>query len=284
MSVAVALAAAAAALGVLAAWDALQAIDAGAVASRGRALVRPLVLAGRTGREPTPAERLRLAALGVLVLFAAGWLVAGPVAALLLAVAGPWATTAAARRRRARWRSRVAGGAGAVARALADALAAGHSIRGAVAEAASGGAVPGAAGAELRTAAGALAVGEPTVDVLRGLARRADDPSYDTIVAAVLLQRDAGGDLAGLLRSVAGALEDAARARADARAATAQARFTAWLVAGLPVAALGFAELASPGYLLDLLGEPIAAMLVAAAAVLELVALVAVRRIAAPAP
>lgn len=281
MSLAVALAGAAAVAGVTAAWEALHAVDPAALAARGRAAVRPLVLAGRTGREPTPAERLRLALLGVLALAAAGWLVAGPLAALGLAVVAPWATAAAARWHRGRWRARLAEGAGAVARALADALAAGHSIRGAVAE---GGAVPGAAGRELGTAAGALAMGERTEDVLRALARRAADPAYDTIVAAVLLQREAGGDLAALLRSTAGALEQAARARADARAATAQARFTAWLVAGLPVAALGCAELARPGYLLELVEQPIAALLVGAAVVLEVIALVVVRRIAVMAP
>ena len=116
--------------------------------------------------------------------------------------------------------------------------------------------------------------------VLRELARRAGDPAYDTIVAAVLLQRDAGGDLAALLRASAGALEQGARARADARAATAQARFTAWLVAALPLAALGLAELASPGYLLDLLGEPIPALLVGGALALEVLAIVLVRRVA----
>jgi tight adherence protein B len=167
-----------------------------------------------------------------------------------------------------------------VARGLADALAAGHSIRGSVTEAAHAAGIPGPAGGELRSAAAALAVGERTEVVLRDFARRAEDPAYDTIVAAILLQRDAGGDLAGLLRATAGALELSARARADARSATAQARFTAWLVAALPLLALGFAELASPGYLLDLLGEPIPALLVGGALALELLAVVLVRRIA----
>lgn len=280
MTPAVLLAAGAAAAGVLAAWEALQSLDAAAVVARARHTLRPIVLAGKSGREPTPPERLRLAILGALSLFAGGWLVAGPVVGLLAAVLAPWGTAAVARWRRARWRARLADGAAAVARALADALAAGHSIRGAISEAAHAAGIPGPAGRELRAAAGALAVGERTEVVLRELARRAADPAYDTIVAAVLLQRDAGGDLAALLRATAGALEQGARARADARAATAQARFTAWLVAALPLAALGLAELASPGYLLDLLGEPIPALLVGAALVLEVVAIVLVRRVA----
>jgi tight adherence protein B len=263
-----------------AAWETLHALDRAAAARLLREWLAPLVRAGRDGRAPTAPERLRLTALGALVLLAAGWLVAGAFAGVALAVLAPWATAGAARWRRARWRAQLADGAAPVARALGDALGAGHSIRGAITEAAAAAGIPGPAGDELRAAAAELAVGERTEDVLRALARRARDPAYDTIVAAILLQRDAGGDLAGLLRQTAGALEHAARARADARSATAQARFTAWLVAALPLLALAFAELASPGYLLALMGEPIPALLVVGAIALELLAVVLVRRIA----
>lgn len=280
MTPAVVCAALAGAAAVGAAWEALHALDRAAAAGLLRRWLAPLVLAGREGRAPTAPERVRLAVLGAFVLLAGGWLVGGLPAGVLLAVLAPWATAAAARWRRARWRARLADGAAAVARAIADALGAGHSIRGAITEAATAAGVPGPAGDELRAAAAALAVGERTEDVLGGLARRARDPAYDTIVAAILLQRHAGGDLAGLLRQTAAALEHAARARADARSATAQARFTAWLVAALPLLALAFAELASPGYLLALVGEPIPALLVAGAIGLEMLAVVLVRRIA----
>ncbi|MBJ7332110.1 MAG: type II secretion system F family protein [Solirubrobacteraceae bacterium] len=279
MSADVILAALAAACGVYAVWEALQLVDPPAVGRRLHGVVAPIVRAGQTGRAPTSPERLRLTALAALVLLAAGWVVAGPAVGVLLAILAPWAITTATRWRRARWRARLAEGAAAVARGLADALGAGHSIRGAFTEAGARAGVPGPAGDELRAAGAALVVGRRTDDVLRQWARRASDPAYDTIVAAVLLQRDAGGDLARLLREVAGALEQSARARADARAATAQARFTAWLVAGLPVVALALAELASPGYLLDLLAEPIPALMVGAAIGLELLAVVLVRRV-----
>ena len=63
----------------------------------------------------------------------------------------------------------------------------------------------------------------------------------------MLLQRDAGGDLAALLRDLAAALEERGRVVADARSATAQARFTALLVTALPAAGLVLGELAQPG-------------------------------------
>ena len=53
---------------------------------------------------------------------------------------------------------------------------------------------------------------------------------------------------------------------ADARSVTAQARFTAWLVALLPVGAAVLAELADPGYVVALLRAPLAPWLLGAAA------------------
>lgn len=168
--------------------------------------------------------------------------------------------------------------AGLLARGMAEALGGGHSVRGAVAAAA--GELDGPAARELGAAASSLAIGEPTETVLERLRRRAACGSFDTIVAAVLIQRDAGGDLAGLLRGVARAQEDTGRLEQDARAATAQARFTGTLVCALPLLAALLAELASPGYLASLLGAPLSAVLAVAAVGFQVAALVAIRRLA----
>ena len=102
------------------------------------------------------------------------------------------------------------------------------------------------------------------------------------MVAGILLQRDAGGDLAALLRELAGSLEAAARVERDARAATAQARFTARLVLLLPAGAALLTELAAPGFLLGLFADPLPAALVAVSAALQLAGLIAIRRLARP--
>jgi tight adherence protein B len=280
VSLAVALAGLAGALAVAGVWEAVAAIEQ---ASAARAIARvlgPLRAAGADGREPSSAERRRLAVVGAATLLGAGWLIAGPVVGAALATAGPWAVRRLVLARRRRWRADLARAAPAAARALADALAGGNAVRGAVAVAARDGGVPGPAGAELRAAAHGLALGDRTDDVLERLRRRAADPAWDAIVAAVLLQRDAGGDLARLLRTIAERLEEGARAEADARSATAQARFTAWLVTLLPAGAAVLAELGQPGYLGSLLRAPATASMLVGAAALEAVAIVAIRRIA----
>jgi tight adherence protein B len=279
MTIAVALAGLAGALAVVGAWEVLAAVEQAALARAVGRWAGPLRAARREGRAPTAPERRRLALVGAGALLAGGWLVAGPVAGAACAAAGPAAIGRIVRARRERWRADLARGAPHAARAMADALAGGHAVRGALAVAADGG-VAGAAGRELAAAGRALALGARTADVLEALRLRARDPAWDTIVAAILLQRDAGGDLAGLLRAIACGLEEAARMEADARSATAQARFTAWLVALLPVGAALLAELARPGYVGALLRAPLAPWLLAAAAVCQLVACGLIRRIA----
>jgi tight adherence protein B len=266
-------------LAVAGAWEALAAVEQAAVARAVGRWAAPLRAVRREGRSPTTVERRRLALVGAGALLAGGWIVAGPIVGAACGAAGPLAVGRVLRARRERWRAELARGASAAARAMADALAGGHSVRGAVGVAAEGG-VPGAAGGELRSAARALALGARTDEVLERLRTRAGDAAWETIVAAILLQRDAGGDLARLLRSIAARLEEAARIEAEARSATAQARFTAWLVGLLPLGAAVLAELAHPGYIGDMLRAPLAPVMLGAAATCQLVACVAIRRIA----
>jgi tight adherence protein B len=276
------LAAGAAGFGVLTLWELLAAVEAHALAQALQRLVAPLLRAQREGREPSTAERRRLTLVTTAALLAGGWLVAGPLLGALLTVAGPWALGALLRWRRQRYLEELERAAPTVARAIADAIGAGHAVTGALVEAA--GSAEGAAAVELRAVADALALGEPLEAALARLCERAQSRAYDTLVAAILLQRDAGGDLAALLRDLAAAQEEAARSLEDARAATAQARFTGLLVALLPLGAAALVELASPGALMVVLRVPLATWLAGFAILLQLGGFIAIRRIARVVP
>jgi tight adherence protein B len=265
---------------VLAVWEALAAAEQERVVYAAARWLAPALAALRSGREPTSPERRRLMLVAAMSLVGAGWMVAGPWAALALGAAAPWLARLVLRARHARRRAQLAAQAPAIARAVGDALAGGHSVRGALAAAAQGGGVAGPAGEELRTIAAALELGERTDDVLRAFARRAGPGPCDTLAAAILLQRDAGGDLAALLRSLAAALEARGRVVAEARSATAQARFTALVVAGLPLAGLALGELAQPGFVSALVSDRRTGVLVGLALALQAIAFACVRRIA----
>jgi tight adherence protein B len=269
---------------VLAAWEAIAAAEQERLVRAASRWLAPALDALRSGRDPTSPERRRLVLVAMLSLAAAGWLVAGALAGLALAAAAPWLARTALRARRRRHRAAIAAEAPVIARALADALAGGSSVRGALTATARGGGLRGPAAGELLAVAAALELGERTDDVLRAFARRAGPGPCDTLVAAILLQRDAGGDLAGLLRSLAMALEVRGRVVDEARSSTAQARFTALLVTGLPFAGLALAELGQPGFLRTLASSPVTGSMIGAALALQLVAAACVRRIARVAP
>ena len=286
MSAALAFVAAAAALvavrdlaaGPLTAWRA-------ALAARGpgwlravTGLVATVVRAGREGRDPGASERRRLLLGGSAVAFAGGAITFGPLVGLALAAAGPFGVGRILAARRRRYRGAVDAGVPEMAVAIADALSGGCSLRLALIESARG--LAGAAGHELRRTAAELAAGAATDDALEAMRRRARSPGMDTLVAACLLQRRAGGDLARLLRDSARALEDQARLEDEVRAATAQARFTALIVVLLPLGGALLAELASPGWFAGIWSSFLTAWLVGIALVLQAVAAVLMNRMA----
>jgi tight adherence protein B len=247
------------------------------VARAAAGLIDALVRLGREGRAPGVVERRRLLLAGAGTAFLVGAALAGPPAGLALAAGGPWAVSRVLAARRRRYQRAVDSGTAQMALALADALGGGHSLRGAIAESAGG--VDGAAGHELRRAAAELAAGATTEEALEAMRSRARSARLDTLVAACLVQRRAGGDLALLLRESARAMEDQSRLEDEVRSATAQARFTGLMVVMLPLGGGVLTELASPGWFAGLWSTFLTAWLVGIALVLQVVAAVLMRRL-----
>ncbi len=243
-----------------------------------RAALEPLRRAGREGYAPSTPERRRLAALGALAAVAGGWFLAGPALALPLSVAGPAAMGWAISSRRRRYRRGVERSLPEVATAIADSLSAGRSLRSSLLAAASY--LDGPPAAELARLGAELDLGAATPDAVAGWRRRMRSERVDAFAAALLSQRLAGGDLAGLLRRFAAGAAERDRVAEDARSATAQARFTGLLVVAMPSGGALFAELIEPGFLARLLAAPPAAAMLALAAILQLVGFVAIRRFA----
>lgn len=239
--------------------------------------LEPLRRAGREGYEPTEGERRRLAVIGTVTVIAAAAFLAGPGPAPIAALAGPLLATWAVTRRRSRYRRAVERGVPEIAVALADALAGGRSVRGALAAASAS--LEGPPAVELARVRADLELGASTADSLAALKRRLRSQRVDSFVAALLSQQLGGGDLAALLRRHATAAAERDRVAADARSATAQARFTGMLVVAMPAGAALFAELLEPGFLGRLVADGAALVLVTLAAVLQLAGFAAIRRL-----
>jgi tight adherence protein B len=267
-----------AAAGALAAVAAREAILATPALARWVKLaLEPLGRAGREGYSPSVRERRRLAALGTGAAVASGWFLAGAIAALPLAVAGPSLAAWTIKARRGRYRRAVERALPDVALAVADALSAGRSLRASLPAAAAS--LDGPPAVELARLGAELDLGAPTADAVGAWRRRMRSQRVDSLAAALLSQRFAGGDLAGLLRRFAAGAAERDRVAEDAKAATSQARFTGLLVVAMPSGGALFAELIQPGFLAKVLGGPASAILLVLAAALQLGGFVAIRRL-----
>lgn len=211
-------------------------------ASRWRALVERADGEGGAGDR---AVHRRLRAPAAAAAGALGYSIGGALLAIAAAVAAWPLLTAVLRARRRGYARRVDAGAAELALALASALAAGHSVRGALL--ASGGSLPSPLAGEMRRVAVDITLGRTVEEALAALRCRTSSPRLESLTGAIELHRRCGGDLVLLMRELAGAFRARDLAHRDARAATAQARFTAGIVAAMPLVAGLLAELASPG-------------------------------------
>jgi Flp pilus assembly protein TadB len=274
MTAAILIGAAAGGLLALAVREAL--VASPAAARWVRSALEPLRRAGEEGYAPSSLERRRLAVLATGGAVVGGWFLGGVALALPLSVAGPAAMGWAIGARRRRYRRAVERSLPEVAIAIADPLSAGRSLRASLPAAVAS--LDGPVAIELARVAAELDLGAPTVDVVRGWRRRMRSERVDAFAAALLSQRLAGGDLAGLLRRFAAGAAERERVAEDARSATAQARFTGLLVVAMPTGGALFAELLQPGFLVTLLASPPAAVMLALAGALQLLGFVAIKR------
>jgi tight adherence protein B len=267
-----------AAAGGLLALAAREALLASPAAARWlRLALEPLRRAGREGYAPSTVERRRLAMLAAAAAVFGGWLLAGAALALPLSVAGPAIAGWAISSRRRRYRAAVERSLPEVATAIADSLGAGRSLRASLPAAAAS--LDGLPASELARLGAELDLGAATAEAVDAWRRRMRSERVDAFAAALLSQRLAGGDLAGLLRRFAAGAAERDRVAEDARSATAQARFTGLLVVAMPSGGALFAELIQPGFVAKLLGSPAAAMLLTLAAALQVAGFVAIKRL-----
>jgi tight adherence protein B len=174
----------------------------------------------------------------------AGFSLGGLPGAALGATLAPLAVRSTIRARRRRYAAQVDAGAAELAQALASLLAGGRSIRGALLAASA--TLPDPLKSELDRTTVDLTLGRSFAQALDALNARTGSKRIETLCGAIELQRGSGGDLVKMMRELATAFRERDRALRDARTASAQARYTAYVVAAIPVAVLAAIELASP--------------------------------------
>lgn len=116
-------------------------------------------------------------------------------------------------------------------------------------------------------------------DALANLYARLPLPEVQLVVTAVLIQRQVGGNLAGLLEQVADTVRLRLRLERELRALTAQGRLSGWIVGLLPVGLGAFLGLVNPTYVGTLFHDALGQVLLVGAAVLQAVGVLIIRRL-----
>jgi tight adherence protein B len=123
-----------------------------------------------------------------------------------------------------------------------------------------------ALGASLDTALGNLLTRVPLVETR-------------FFVSAVLLQREAGGNLAEVLSRLASSVRERLRLRGHVRAVSGQGRLTAAILTVLPIVVIVLLKIISPRYLEALTGDPRGRMLLGAAVLSQILGYFTMKKI-----
>lgn len=78
-------------------------------------------------------------------------------------------------------------------------------------------------------------LGIPVETTLEGIAERMDSRDFAWVVMAIRVQREVGGNLAGILTTVAATMRERAMLRRHVRGLSAEGRLSAYILLGLPV-------------------------------------------------
>lgn len=139
--------------------------------------------------------------------------------------------------------------------------------------------VPPPLGQEMAAAVGALDLGETPDRALEQLAHRARSRDVRLWVAAMLVHRRAGGNLAVVLDSLGERIRERINLRAEVRALTAQGRLSGLVIGAAPLAFFAVLSVTSRDQVAAAYATPLGAWLVATGLVLELLGFLWIRRI-----
>jgi tight adherence protein B len=140
--------------------------------------------------------------------------------------------------------------------------------------------LPAPCGAEFGEVLQRIYLGQTLPDALSISAQRFASFDLDLIQRAVAIQSEVGGSLADLLEKTNGTIRDRLKLIRQGKALTAQSRLTAIIVALMPFVLAAFLQSVSPGYLNPLIQTDTGRMLLGAAAVLQVIGIFVMKRLA----
>jgi tight adherence protein B len=124
-----------------------------------------------------------------------------------------------------------------------------------------------------------MALGASLDHALYGMAARIPLLEIRMFVAAVLLQRETGGNLSEVLGKLAASVRERLRLRGQVKASSGSSRLTANVLTVMPIATIILLKLVSPSYVNNLFDDPIGRNLLGAAVVSQILGYLVMQKI-----
>ncbi len=160
---------------------------------------------------------------------------------------------------------------------FARSLRAGHSFTGAIQLVAQE--MPEPIGPEFKKVFEEQNLGIPLRQALVGMTDRVDVLDVKFFVTAILVQRETGGNLAEIIDKISHVIRERFRIQGQLKVFTAQARMSGVILSVLPIAIAVMIQILNPEYLKPLWYERTGKILVLAAVILQILGMLAIRRI-----
>lgn len=132
---------------------------------------------------------------------------------------------------------------------------------------------------EVRRTLRDTAMGASVEQALTSLNDRVGSPDFDIVITAILIQRAVGGNLAEILDNVAHTMRERERIRGEIRTLTSQQRMTGFVIGGIPIGLLLIFSVISPSFTALLFTDSMGRMMLAAAAVSEILGFAVIQKI-----
>jgi tight adherence protein B len=160
---------------------------------------------------------------------------------------------------------------------FARSLRAGHSFTGAIQLVAQE--MPDPIGPEFSKVFEEQNLGIPLRQALIGMTDRVDVLDVKFFVTAILIQRETGGNLAEIIDKIAYVIRERFRVQGQLKIFTAQARMSGFILAFLPIGVAVLIGILNPEYLKPLWFERTGRIMIAIAVILQILGMLAMRKI-----
>jgi tight adherence protein B len=160
---------------------------------------------------------------------------------------------------------------------LARSLRAGHALTTGIALVAEE--MPEPVGPEFRLLYDRQNFGMPFPDALRDFGERIPVLDAKFFTTAVLIQREAGGNLSEVLGNLSSVIRERFRVKRQVRVLSAHGRITGWVLSGLPPALAGAFMVTSPNHMATLVNEPLGRQMIIFAVLLQVIGTMIIRKL-----